>query len=408
MPHLPPAFRRLVWSNLLAQSAEQIGLAAAPIVAVVALGATAAETGWLQTAQTLPLLALSIPFGLLADRIPRRALMVAAETARAASLFAMLLLLAGDWLTLPLMAILGFVGAAGTVAYSIAAPALIPALVAPDAMAAANTRIELARTVAFAGGPALAGGLLNWLGASPAFALAAALSTGAAVLLWGLREPPRSPAPRRRVTADLAEGIAFVARSPLLRPVFVTQVIYNTAFFIMMGVHAPYAIRTLGLSAAQVGLTLSCLGIGMVTGAILAPRLLHAVPFGTVIGIGPACAVVASGLMAATIGMTGGMAAFAVICVSFFLFGVGPILWTVTTTTLRQRITPSAMLGRVIAIGIFGMGARPVGAALAALIATAYGAQACLLVAFAGFVLQAAVIFASPAVRLAAQPASAV
>lgn len=58
---LPAAFQRLAWSNLVAQSAEQISLAAAPLVAVFALGADARDTGLLQTAQTLPFLLLSIP-----------------------------------------------------------------------------------------------------------------------------------------------------------------------------------------------------------------------------------------------------------------------------------------------------------------------------------------------------------
>src|SRR3984893_10072127 len=52
-PRLPSGFPRLAWSNLAAQSAEQIGLAATPLVAVLALGAGAGETGFLQTAQTL-------------------------------------------------------------------------------------------------------------------------------------------------------------------------------------------------------------------------------------------------------------------------------------------------------------------------------------------------------------------
>jgi MFS family permease len=63
-----PGFPRLAWSNLAAQSAEQIGLAATPLVAVLALGAGAGETGFLQTVQTLPFLILAIPAGLLADR----------------------------------------------------------------------------------------------------------------------------------------------------------------------------------------------------------------------------------------------------------------------------------------------------------------------------------------------------
>ena len=83
---LPGGFNRLVSSNLLAQSAEQIGLAAAPIVAVFAFGAGAGETGLLQTAQTLPFLLFAIPAGLLADRTSRRDLMAFAEGVRALSL----------------------------------------------------------------------------------------------------------------------------------------------------------------------------------------------------------------------------------------------------------------------------------------------------------------------------------
>src|SRR5882762_8901619 len=83
---LSPSFGRLVWSTLAAQSAEQIGLAAAPIVAVFAFGAGAGATGLLQTAQTLPFLLLAIPAGILADRASRRGLMTFAEAVRAASL----------------------------------------------------------------------------------------------------------------------------------------------------------------------------------------------------------------------------------------------------------------------------------------------------------------------------------
>ena len=68
MSTLPLVFRRLAASNLAAQFSEQMALAAAPLVAVLALGATAAQTGTLQAAQTLPFLLLSMPAGVLADR----------------------------------------------------------------------------------------------------------------------------------------------------------------------------------------------------------------------------------------------------------------------------------------------------------------------------------------------------
>src|SRR5712691_1113212 len=106
---LPTTFNRLAWSNLAAQSAEQIALAAAPIVAVLLLGVGEGQTGLLQTALTLPFILFAIPAGLLADRISRRWLMAGSEALRAAALAATLLLIWLNLLTLPLLALLGFV-----------------------------------------------------------------------------------------------------------------------------------------------------------------------------------------------------------------------------------------------------------------------------------------------------------
>jgi len=89
---LPPSFNRLAWSNLAAQSAEQLAVAAAPIVVVLALGGGAAETGLIQTAHTLPFLLFAIPAGMLVDRMSRRSVMAYAEALRVVSLIAILAL----------------------------------------------------------------------------------------------------------------------------------------------------------------------------------------------------------------------------------------------------------------------------------------------------------------------------
>src|SRR5476649_2057274 len=209
---LPPTFNRLAWSNLAAQSAEQIALAAAPIVAVLLLGVGEGQTGLLQTALTLPFILFAIPAGLLTDRISRRWLMGGSEALRAAALVGILILIWLNLLTLPLLALLGFVAVCGTVAYSVAAPALVPSLVTPELLPAANARIELARTIAFASGPALGGVLVGWMGAAPAFGFAAALSVIAVALLAGIYEPARAATTRRHPLHEIREGLAFVSR----------------------------------------------------------------------------------------------------------------------------------------------------------------------------------------------------
>ncbi len=394
-------FNRLAWSNLFAQSAEQIALAAAPLVAVVALGAGVAETGWLQTALTLPFLLFAIPAGLLADRMPRRRLMVRAEALRAVALAAILGLMVTQQITWPLLALLGFLGVCGTVVFSVAAPAAVPSLVAAPLLSAANARLELARTSAFTAGPAIGGLLVGWAGPSAAFGLAAALSLQAALLLRDNEDAAPQPRSRRKLVQEIKDGAAFVFRHRLLGPIFATQFVFNVAFFIILAVFVPYAVRSLGLSAAAVGITLGTFGFGMVVGACLAPGVMRRMRFGGVIAFGPFAGLAGSLLLASTIWLPLPWLAG----LGFFLLGFGPILWTISTTTLRQAVTPTALLGRVSAINVLSYGARPVGAGLGAVIGGAFGAEAGLLAAVSVFVLQAAIIAVSPAVRLTAQPA---
>lgn len=404
MPALPSAFRRLAASNLAAQFSEQMALAAAPLVAVLALGATAAQTGYLQAAQTLPFLLLSLPAGVLADRVSRRALMTAAECVRAASLLGLLALLWMGGLDLMWLVALGLLGAVGTVAYNVAAPALVPRLVAPADLADANRWLELARSAAFLAGPAAGGALVGWMGAPVAYVLATGLSLLAAALLAGLPRDAPAPAQRRDVLAELRAGAAFVAGHPLLRPLLATAVFFNTAWFVLQGVYVAYAIERLGLSAAAVGLTLAVYGAGMVAGALAAPWLARRLTFGAMIGAGPLAALLASIILLSTLAYPSGSWAAA----GFFLFGAGPILWTITTTTLRQAVTPDALLGRVSAVILTAtFGARPIGALIGAALAARYGVQACLWASTAGFAVQFAVLHASPLRRLRGQPLAA-
>lgn len=404
MMSLPTAFHRLAWSNLAAQSAEQLSLAAVPIIAVLALQAGPGEIGLLATAQTLPFLLMSIPLGLLADRTSRRRLMIASEVLRAVSLLALMAAALSGQLSIVLLAVLGFVGAVGTVGFSVTAPALVPSLVERHQLAQANGRLELARSTAFAAGPALAGALVAWAGASSAFVLAAMLSISAVLLLMGLHEPARTPVPARHPMLELQDGARLVWRSPLLRPMLLTSVAWNIAWFVLQAAYVPYAMRALGLSASGVGATLAVFGVGMVAGALIASRVVRALPFGRAIQVGPAASVLGATLMVGTLFAPSGILAGA----AFFVFGAGPIIWTITSTTLRQTVTPHAMLGRVSALFLtVNMGARPVGAALGGFVGETWGESACLWLSLAGFCVQLGMILRSRVSQLQTLPAPA-
>jgi len=417
-PALPRAFGHLASANLAAQAAEQISLAAVPIVAVLAFQAGAREVGLLAAAQSLPFLLLALPFGLWADRASRRRLMVGAEVMRVVAMLlltALVMVGSGAALSMPALAALGFAGAVGTVAFSVAAPAMVPALVPREALARANGRLELARSLAFAAGPALAGVVVAASGGGGAFVLAAALS---ALAVGWLRRLPDDAMPAaashranaavapRAPLAELREGARFVWHHRWLRPVLLTAVVWNLSWMVLQAAYVPHAMQHLGLGARGVGVTLSLYGAGMVLGALAAPRLMSRLALGHAIVLGPLVSVAAALAMAASLVWPTPLLA----ALSFFLFGAGPIVWTVSSTTLRQTLTPTPMLGRVGSIFLTAnAGARPLGAALGAAVAALAGPQgiaACLLLAALGFAAQAALVTASAVRRLRTLPAA--
>lgn len=398
---LPSTFAWIGWSNLSAQAAEQIALSAAPLTAVLLLNAGPVETSLLQTAQRLPFLLLAIPAGLLVDRTRRRGLMVSAELLRSFSLFGILVLFWIGELNLPLLAALGFFGAVGTVCFTVAAPALVPSIVPRQKLTEANRWLELARSTAYVAGPALGGAIIAWTGASAAYVIATGLSLLAAVLLVRVREPNPDPRPKRHPIHDLKEGAVFVAGHELLRPILVTAVFFNLSWFLIQAVFVPYAVKSLGIDAAGVGVIMALYGIGMVVGALLVSWLSHYVRLGAMIVIGPSCGLVAAVLMLLSVWIPSGVLPAA----AYFLIGSGPIIWTITTLSLRQAVTPNAMLGRVSALVTTATtGAAPLGAAIGAAVAARASMEACLALAVVGFAIQFLVIVTSAVPHLLELP----
>jgi predicted MFS family arabinose efflux permease len=110
-----------------------------------------------------------------------------------------------------------------------------------------------------------------------------------------------------------------------------------------------------------------------VVGASLSQALLRRVSFGAAVVLGPMCSVLAMATICVSIFFPN----YFWLALGFFLFGVGPIVWTITSTTLRQTLTPQIMLGRVSAIfQTVNSGARPVGAALGGVVGSVWGLKA--------------------------------
>ncbi|MGV2985552.1 MFS transporter [Microbacterium sp. AGC85] len=401
---LPRAFVRIAWSSATTQMAEQIALVAVPLAAVLMLGVGATETALLQVAQTLPFLVLALPFGLIIDRTSPRRVLVASELLRTATLGSIVVLIALDALSLGALLTLGFIGAIGTVGVSVAVPSSVPRIVTPERLMDANRWLELGRSAAFISGPVLAGAIVSATNASTALVVATIACAAAAVLLIRLDIPRSAPSTRTSPWSDAAHGIRYVLGHQLLRPMIVTSTIFNIGWFLIQSVFVVYALEHLTMTPTTVGIALGAYGAGMVIGAALSAFLSRLLRFGLLTVLGPAGGFIAAALMATTLWIPTPAFAFA----SFFLFGLGPVLWTISTTSLRQAVTPAAMIGRVSSLVVVSTyGARPIGAGLGVVIAATVGMSWCIAAAVFVFALQLLVVLASALPSLRELPALA-
>jgi hypothetical protein len=389
----------LLLTGVLAQFADKLALDTISLAATQA-GASPRLVGLLVAAQSAAWLLVSLPAGVYADRIAPRALIRLGGTLMLAGSLAGSALL-GLGFVGPGLAASAFVAAAGPVTIALAIFVLLPRMVAVGDLPRANGRIELGRAVLSFASPLIAG----WAVARGVGTLGLLLCAvvGSVVLVAAGRLPSVAPTPQPRLPLHraIAEGGAFVARHPYLRPIALCAIAWNLAFFAFLALFVPYAARVLLLEPAAIGLASSIAGIGSIAAAIVGPTLIARLPTGALLIFGPAVSLVGVAALAFAPPVLG----VAALGLAFLLLGFGPILWFITQTSLRQAVTPPALLGRVSATLTTAMyGMRPIGALAGGFAGEWFGLQAAMALPIGLFALSTLAILASSMPRLKAMP----
>ncbi|MFQ0992163.1 MFS transporter [Gilliamella apicola] len=386
---------KISYSNLCAQFSEQIIIAVLPIIAVLSMSASAAETAFIQMINTLPFLLLSIPMGVIADRVSRKKLMIIIEIVRATAIFILFYLTFSGSLSINKIALFGFFIAMGTVIYSVASPALVASFVIKEQLINANRSIEIAKSVAFTAGPALGGILASYLSGGLAFILAFSLSIVSAVFLICLPKEPLIEKSGRNIIQELCDGLIFLIKNKYLMPITITAFVFNLSQYLLLSIFAYYVINNLYFTSFEVGASLSLIGLGMLIGSFLYKIISKKINFGLQLTLGPISAFMASILMFLTLIYSAKILVF----IAFFFFGFGPIIWTISTVSLRQLVTPSNMIAKVSSVIMtVTFGARPLGAAIGVYISVNFGVNSCIFAVFLGFLIQLIIIlFSKPA-----------
>jgi len=207
---------------------------------------------------------------------------------------------------------------------------------------------------------------------------------------------------RRAFLFELREGLAFLATEPRLRALTLCALVWNVSWFALGAVMVLYAARDLGLSGAEIGLVFAADGVGMVLGALVAPRIERRFGLGRAIVIGPSlCALGTPLILLASAGFLLSGFVLPLLLAGRFLYGFGPMIFGIGATSLRQTLTPAALLGRVNAgVRWLTNGFRPFGAMLGGLAGEAFGLQTAVALAGLGFVLCLVPLLLSPVPKL--------
>lgn len=362
----PPGLGRgfgWLWYSVTAGSVgAQIGAFVLPTTAVLLFGASSGQVGVVNAASTAAYPVLGLFAGVLADRVSRRRLMIVAETIRAAA-FAWLPIAAwfGVLGIADLIAAALMVGAAGLV-FDVAAQSHLPALVpVTRQLPVANGRLETSTALAALAGPAVGGVLLTWLGGEKAPGVAAGLLVLS--LLAVLRVPGRSreagerPGPAA-VGTEIREGVRLLLRHPLLRPTLIAGTLRGFANAATATITLVFALRVLRLDATTIGLLTTFGAAAGVVGAYAAPRLTARFGAGRAL---IACCL--SGVLWAMLPLSLRLPAIPLYLAVAVTVAVAVPVWNTAVTSLRQAVTPEALLGRVHATArTFTFSAVPLGA----------------------------------------------
>jgi MFS family permease len=392
-----PDFLKLWAGQTISIVGSGVTASALPLTAVLVLGASAGDMGWLLAAESAPVLLVGVFAGVWVDRFRRRPLLVGADLGRAGLLACIPLLAALGGLRLEHLFVVAAATGALTVVFDVAYRSFVPDLVGRQGVLEANSRLATVEAVAEIATPGLTGALVQVIAAPLAILLDAVSFIWAAVCVLAIRQPePRRP-PRetsRDVWSEIGEGLRAVGRSPTLRTLAAWQAVREFFGMFIGALYVLFGLRELGLSPVLLGITVGVGGASNLLGTLLVVRVTRR------FGLGPTLvgAVLVGCVTPVLIGLAPSrpIEGFVVLVAAQALDLIHP-LYDVNALTLRQIGTPDHLLGRVNAtLHVLGRGVVPFGALAGGALGDAIGLRPTLLVGAAGILLGGVWLACSP------------
>lgn len=336
------------WRYWFGQTISNVGSAvtnfALPLL-VVALTRSPLALGIVAAVQYIPPVLFGLHAGVVVDRVDRRRMMILVDLARAGLVGSIPLAYGAGILSMPLIGTVAFMTASLGVLFTAGRFAAVPALTGTD-FAKANGRLTASYYAATIIGPAL-GGLGLLFVDVPALLLADAISfVLSAVTLWSLNVSFSAPSrARSSVRDEIMQGLKFVIGNRTLRLLAVLGAIVNIGLINVLGQIVLLATTRAGASDADVGFIFATGAVGAIAASLGAHRVSQRWPFHAVIVV----AVLGIGAATTLLSLAPNVLALAIL----WAVVMGSLsLFNVSSMSVRQQVTPSDMLGRVITVGM--------------------------------------------------------
>jgi len=374
MSRSPNSLPSNYWRQFIATSISNVGdgmeHAAAPLLALSLTHDPRLIAG-VSFATALPWLVLTLPAGVYIDRFNRKKLMVAVNAIRTV-LYALIAYSAwqGSLTIWSFMLILLGVGCCEVI-FDMSAQAFLPAIVPPDLLEKANGRLYTAEVIAnsFVGLPLGAWAFVAAVGIpfganAASFALAALLVS---TIHLPSKDQPAVNVQPQSFRADLAEGVKWLWANKLIRTLAIMLGITNMATMFGDAIFVKYAADELGVTGRGYGLLLSLMAIGSIVGGFVGDRIANR--------LGPPLAMITSFGVFSTVGLIYFfMPHIWSVAIAVSVMGLAGTTWNIVTVSLRQRIIPAELFGRVNSVyRLIGTGSISLGALIGGQIAYSYG-----------------------------------
>jgi MFS family permease len=375
-------FRR-VWSGqTISLFGDQISLIAIPLTAVLVLDANAKQMGYLVAAELVPNLFFALHAGAWVDRRGRRRqTMIFTDLVRAALLVTIPFAYAFDALTIQQLYVVAFLVGTMTVFFFVSYSSLFVALVERDDYVEGNSLLAGSRAFSFVAGPSVGGILVQLLKAPYALLVDSISYLFSAGFLASI--DPVEPETEEAEKGHVVAGVRYIVTSSVMRSSLLATATINLFNFVFHALFILYAVRSLHVRPATLGIVLGAGAVGGLIGSFLTSRL------GRRLGIGPTyilgCIVFPVPLV--LVPLAGGpyWLILSMLFLAEFGAGLGVMILDISAASIFAALVPHRLRSRVSgAYMVVNNGVRPVGSLIGGFLGTAIGLQTTLWIGVVG------------------------